>query len=520
MTLMTAALVLACNSFYLFRNDYNSANALLHHTDSLREKPFLKAHYKDGRVCILRDSWSVDTAVGVITGNGIVYDFNREQIFEGAIRVAVDSLAIFETNSRLPDHHSSRVAKLGLLAGVDVIVGLICLTNPKACFGSCPTFYFDPNTNFHYAEAEGFSSAIAPSLAYTDIDALYQKKLPDGKCSLFMKNEAQETHCVRDLKLLGITCQAGERVYHTRADRFYRCRGVKRPSTAIGPEGDITHLLCRDDLVERFSLTDSFNLASKESIELTFRQGAQPDPQGLILHFRQTLLTTYLIYEALACMGDEASDLIARMEISGDGTNPAEKLYQALGAIEVFQWDSKEGNWQAVGELYETGPIAINRQLVPLRRTQGSDIRVKLRMNKGLWRLDYCALTSIVREVHPKEFTPVAMTRGKTPDPAGLKFLTEQKEPVVTFPGEVCRFDFELPASEIPYELFLSSNGYYLEWMRASWFREKNPVRLHKMLEDPDRFLRESAADYKRYEAEMEKEFWESRIQTLADHAR
>src|SRR5436309_267728 len=78
---------------YYFRSNYKDANSLLHQTNNLQTKPFLKAHLKNGDVCILKDSWKIDTALNTVSGYGTKYDFNRKMIFEGAIKIPIDSVA-------------------------------------------------------------------------------------------------------------------------------------------------------------------------------------------------------------------------------------------------------------------------------------------------------------------------------------------------------------------------------------------------------------------------------------------
>jgi len=64
---------------------------------------------------------------------------NRAIIAEGPLSVFIDSVAIFETN-RSP---KERIAGMAIITALDALLGILCITTPKACFGSCPTFYFN-----------------------------------------------------------------------------------------------------------------------------------------------------------------------------------------------------------------------------------------------------------------------------------------------------------------------------------------------------------------------------------------
>jgi len=505
----------ACETYY-FRSNYKEANELLHDTKNIGAKPFLKAHFKNGDVCILRNTWKVDTVQNTVSGTGTLYDFNREITFQGNVDISIDSVAIFETNKKISGTETGRLAGMYILAGVDVAIGVYCITNPKACFGSCPTFYKNENDNFHFADAEGFSSAISPSMEYADIDALNNRLLTDHEFSITMKNEALETHCVRDVKLLAYPRKDGERIYHSAGDDFYLCENIYPVSNATGTEGDITDLIRNEDMLERFSSSDENNLSSKEEIILNFDNAGKNINPGLVIHFRQTLMTTYFIYSAMGYMGDEIGDFFAEIEVSKETVNKLNGgIKKELGGIDVYVWNENKSKWYKSGSLFETGPIAVNKQLLPLKNnTDSSNIRVKLVLNKGLWRIDYAALTNIKGKVKPLEISPnLILNKGKADD-AALALINDPGKLLISMPGSEYKFYFNLHQQNKDYELFLYSKGYYLEWMREQWIKDKDLLKLNQMIEHPLNFLRSEAKDYKIYEATMEKEFWNSKIDT------
>src|SRR6187549_2840464 len=94
--------LLSCEPRY-FRSNYHDANKLLYETKNPRGKPFLKAHLKNGDVCILKNSWQVDTAKDLVSGKGSTFDFNRRKIFDGDLLIPIDSVALFETNKKIVD---------------------------------------------------------------------------------------------------------------------------------------------------------------------------------------------------------------------------------------------------------------------------------------------------------------------------------------------------------------------------------------------------------------------------------
>lgn len=513
--LVAAVLLQSCHPHY-FRSNYKDVNSLLHETVNLNNKQFLKAHLKNGDVCIFKDTWEVDTEHNIINGTAISYDFNRQRKSEGALSLAIDSVAIFETNSKLVRPEDGRIAALCIMAGVDIILGIICVTTPKACFGSCPTFYLNENDNIHYADAEGFSDAISPSLENFDIDALNNKELTDTTFSIRMKNEALETHCLNDVKLLAYPRKLNERVYQSKQNEFYLCENKYDIDLASDEGGDITSLVRNEDREERFSLADENNLSSKEEIYLEFDKVEQSNGLGLIASFRQTLMTTYLMYCAIGYMGDEVGDIYAKVE---NGNIPKKdfggKLHKELGDIDVYVWNDIEQKWDFQGGWYETGPISFNHQIMPVSSTSScKNVRIKLIMNKGLWRLDYFALTNIKEKVTPVEISPYLILNKGRVDSAALSSIADPDKYLISMPGNEFRFNFNLPRQNTDYELFLYSRGYYLEWMRSHWIKDKNLQTLKQMFYNPKKYLEEEAPVYKKYETQMEREFWNSKIDT------
>lgn len=102
-----------------------------------RRAPYLKAHLQDGTVYVLSD-WKVDESTGTVQGNGERQGPDRIAIETGSFTLRIDSVALFEANV-VPKSESLR--DVTLIAGVSLAITAACLMNPKACFGSCPTFY-------------------------------------------------------------------------------------------------------------------------------------------------------------------------------------------------------------------------------------------------------------------------------------------------------------------------------------------------------------------------------------------
>ena len=128
--------------------------------------------------------------------------------------------------------------------------------------------------------------------------------------------------------------------------------------------------------------------------------------------------------------------------------------------------------------------------------------------------MDYLALTNIKAKVKPIEIAPSSILNKGKIDHKALSSLNRPNDYLISMPGSAYKFNFDLPQQNEDYELFLYSKGYYLEWMREHWIKDKDLLKLRQMVVHPKKYLKLEAKDYKRYEASMEQEFWNSKIDT------
>lgn len=500
LSLLSLVFISSCKELE-YRWQYREAEKLV--VDSQAEGLFLKAHLKNGEVYFFPQGWQVDTLQRSLTGYAQRFDLNRRLLDASERTLFIDSVQLFESNKELDVLSGDEI--LLPLTIVNVGVTAYCASNPKACFGSCPTFYTPEDQGLFESRAEGFSNAIIPSLEYGDFDDLKIYNYGDSSFRLLMKNEAHETHLLRSVELAALPVKEGTQAYQSRDGRFFRCEGLALPLNSS--------LMADADGEEYYSQADAENLASKEEIILEFEERDWAD-KALVIDFRQSLMTTYFIYSALGYMGDEVTEIFSKIEKEGNLYHTLDKgLKTELGELEVYLWDEAAQDWSFQGAFYETGPIAINRQILDLADQSNEKTRIKLKMNRGLWRIDRVALCSKIEEIAPIRIKPNQVQRNGKLSHRDLKRLNGQDQ-LVSMPGEVFTLDFDLPEEAPAYDLFLYAKGYYLEWMRDQWLSEKNLWKLRKMFKDPSAYLKTEASAYKEYEATMEEVFWSSQIPT------
>ena len=161
--------------------------------------------------------------------------------------------------------------------------------------------------------------------------------------------------------------------------------------------------------------------------------------------------------------------------------------------------------------IEEMGPIAADIHLVKLAASEGDKLKVRLKMTKGLWRIDYLALASLDSQEVPLRIKPAIAKKDFVTDNHALKLLHDSSSVLITYPGDVYNLYYDLPESSGKYELFLETRGYYLEWMREQWLEEEDMKKARLMFGFPKKFMRVVAPEFKAVEPRMEEQFWNSR---------
>jgi hypothetical protein len=497
---LTATLV-ACTTIY--RAQFTAPQS----ADQLdKEAPFLKCHMIDGSVYVL-EHWSFDSPGRAIRGSGLHYGPKREAVQRADYTVGIDDVSLFETNTPEQFIREGYVV-LAIVTGASLLGTAACLANPKACFGSCPTFYAWDGER-EALQAEGFSSSIARALEATDVDAMWTAKPRGTTFDVRMTNDALETHAVDSVRLLTVPRPAGGRVLRA-GDLYYPATQLTAPSSCISEAGSCLAAVLTTDGRELRSDADGRDLATRETLDLTFDTPAA-GRRGLLLVARNSLLNTFLFYQALAYMGRSAGQRLAALERAGpSGADALRGLSTLLGGIRV-KVETSPGQWIDAGVYDEVGPIALEAQVVPLPSDlHEGPTHVRLELTRGYWRIEQVALAVLGDAVTPAPLEPTAVFHGSEARPDAAAKLRPGRDHLVTGPGDEWLLRFELPNGDR--ELFLESRGYYYEWMRPSWLAEENPLELSLFELDPHGEMHRLAPAYKRIERDMDRVFWQSRL--------
>ena len=479
------------------------------------ELPYLKAHTHNGELYVLQH-WEVNEASELLTGEGIYYDINRKAKQQGdkndPFEIPWSEIALLETNDLGPDA-DAHVKALAVMTGISVTVTGFCAANPKICFGSCPTIYGQTEEGYEIM-AESFSASIAPSMEEADLDMLTNIVVgeSDSTLKLYLTNEALETHIIRQMELWAVPHSSYGRSYADADGNFFQCGEEYAPKHAFAGEKNILPEISAIDNREYYSLSDPDNLNLDEWIELEFDVPGNNN-YGLLINKRQSLMTTFLLYQGLAYMGPMASWYLSQAERGN-----AEMKQMALPALELINGidiEIKTGNvWESVRRIHETGPIAKDMLLVPLPEITAEKVNIRLKMNRAMWRIDYLALTTTGKKVQPQKLELLAVEDSVSqPNTKWKEQLIDPDEFLINMPGARQNLIYALPEHPHTFDYFLYAKGYYLEWMREEWMEDHSNRMVYMFFRHPEKYLKRIAPAYKAQEAEMENIFWNSRYE-------
>jgi hypothetical protein len=229
-----------------------------------------------------------------------------------------------------------------------------------------------------------------------------------------------------------------------------------------------------------------------------------------VIASRQTLLSTYLLYQTLAYMGRTAGAWLASLDGSERFRKRATGLSDVLGGIDVQARDARD-RWVTLGSTRETGPLATDVRVVVLRGLRRGTTHLRLSLAKGHWRIDQLTLVGLHGRAQALALDPVAVSRDGADDVDALRSLLDSSRTLVTTAGDEYTLTYRLPEDFADRELFLESRGYYLEWMRHEWLADENPQRAAALFLDPRAAMRDLAPRFKALEPAMEQAFWSSR---------
>lgn len=484
---LLCAVAAAC--FTTFR--HVEVEALEPPADSVAIQSPVKAHLIDGSTAVFLDG--VSLARDTLWGGGILYGLNPAAEATVVGRIPLDSIVAMES-FRTATSQPATTLSWGIPIALVVGVSLYCAANPKACFGSCPTFYSDSSGAFAL-EAEGFSYSIAPLLEARDVDRLAARPAEDGVLWLEVRNEALETHYINHVEILRVEHRPDEFVLPDAGGGPIGASRLVAPARAVDRAGrDVRALVSVADGTGYRTEPPTLDRAGEESlrdqIELTFPRPAGADSVALVLRLRNSLLTTVLLYEVmLGRSGARALDWVGvELERIGTAVELGRWYVEHMGMrVEVRE----DGEYREAAWIRDSGPIAWKDAAIVLAVPAEDSVRVRLSFVADNWRIDRVAIGAEYRRLAA---ATIPLSRVIAADDAeSAAALQALRAPddlyLETRPGNRFRIGFDAGAQDgAAHTYFLASQGYYIEWIRRTWLRSAGSA-------EPFRPSRESLHD-------------------------
>jgi hypothetical protein len=463
-----------------------------------------RVYLTDGSLVVLPSGGAVGE--GELMGRGTRYSLTLDERRPFA-RIPLDSVIAIEAFRETESVHP---ASLITVPASLIATGYLAAGLAVAIFGSCPTIYAIEDGS-EVLEMEAFSHSIAPLMESRDVARIGARPDSDGILRLELRNEALETHYIRNTELLVVDHTAGERVASDPSGQPVITRMPVSPLTARdgGGRDVLPELLTRDDLHFRTAparLAAAATGEQRDRIDLLLPVEEGESEVALHLRLRNTLLTSVLFYDVmLGESGAAAIDWIGR-DLDRIGT-----------ALELGTWavdnlgmrvlvEGSDG-WEELYRVPDTGPIAWKELVIPLPAA-GPTLHVRLEFLADAWMIDYAGVAGGVRRASPLR-VPVERVldaEGRDDEVARSALAVTDTTHFVTFPGQRRTLEFAVPVAPEPdrdVTYLLAMQGYYVEWVRGRWLAEATshepfrpgpeaiPSALRRWIEVMDEFERD-----------------------------
>jgi hypothetical protein len=400
-----------------------------------------------------------------------------------------------------------------------IFVGVVALS--VAIFGSCPTVYTSNGAD-QRLEAECFSYSIGSKYELPDLDRLEQRTPSSGRFTLRLKNEALETHYIDRFRLGYVDHPAGTEAFPTDDGDVLLARNLVPALTARNSEGtDLSRLLrTRDNVAYRLdSLTAGRMLARKKKdyIDVTLNVPHNATGVTLALRGRNSLENTILLYDVM--MRDQGLEVANWSEKLNDSYLYAWRLYQWYSGVSGLDISVEhDGEFVPAGRISDTGPIAWKPVAahIPLG-DHGDTVRIRLSFLPDSWNIDWLGFDATEEEqpeLHYISSSSIQDNAGMARADAIRAINDDDGDYLVTYPGEWMDLSFDLPpGAGMQRTLFLDSKGYYVEWVRPEWVRERSQVAGFDISE-PEAIRNRLAQIWVARKPAFENQFFQYRIPT------
>jgi hypothetical protein len=478
-----------------------------------------KAHVIDASVILFPDGCRIEG--NSLNGIGTRHWVDHEDLQSIPRSISLDSVAAVTYYEK---HLSAgRVFAEGLFtvtAPFMTFLGVVCIINPKSCFGSCPTVY-TYEASSEVLEAELFSSSISKLMEESDLDVIGARPDADGAFMLRVTNEALETHYINQFQLLSLEHPTGTRVFPGPENSFVIVKDLHEPlvATSRGGVNVLPAIKAADDTQYRTG-DDAFERLTSENendwVDLSVNVPEGTTSVKMVLRLRNSLLSTILFYDlVLGSQGLQAINWTQRINEDPVYAELFRTVYQTFSGVKVLS--NENGSWIQHASITDAGPINWKHVAVEIPVTEPGELPVRLQFFPDNIFIDYVGFdTSSPSDTKlvPIPIDPVVVINNEGEERSDvLPFISSiDDQRLITNPGDSYRFMYEIPRKgSTERTLFIQSHGYYTEWVRGGWLQtDASAYRFN--LYDTQSTLAELTTRWLAGRTVIEESFFNSRI--------
>ena len=454
------------------------------------ESPF-KAFLTDGRITVFPDGARVTT--DSVIGAGTLYSLGLES-FDPVEALSLDDvlgLESFQADVNIPlsvvsSVVGTAVVAVGALAALAVLTAVVFI-GLLSCFLSggdlCPAdMFYGPMESYSESrvvlDAEAFLYTIVPLAEERDVNRIGVDMGADGVIQLELRNDAFRTQYINHVELLEVRHGSDRAAYPNEEGRILLVGETTAAVSAIDRYGlDRLGELSARDGTAFFSSDARIRAVTAEDfrdhVDLAF---PRPDSQSaaLVLRLRNSLLNTLLFQDLmLASQGAQALDWLGAELADTKQVTELDGWFQATLGLEISV--RGPGGWERVARVADSGPLAWEEVAIQLPVPEGEELRVRLSFLADEWRIDYAGLAEEVEFAEPTvaALARVAPLSGAHDPELAAELARPDEDYVVMIPSGAISLESEPLGAYSGDErtFFLSSQGYYTEWIRPDWIR-------------------------------------------------
>lgn len=485
-----------------------------------------KVFLKDGTIILYQNGFIADEK----TIKGVVLRYGPD----GAILPASDqSITVSRDQVAAMSYYHRKLgagnilggAILGLTAPPLTFLGVYCVINPKACFGSCPTVYTLEGGEYRLT-AELFSFSVGGLAESDDLDLLAARIPPQGEpFEVRVTNEAMETHHINRMSLLKVVHPRGTTVVPTSDGRLIAFRGFLPPAGAWNCLGTdvLADVAVPDQRIYRSPLALVERVKTGpflDHIDVKAPVPRSASAANVRVRLRNTLLSTLLFYDIV--LGSQGLDALAWTDkMNSDPVYAARfgAIYQFFSGVNVKERSA--AGWRMVGRIHDVGPIAFKDVALRVPLSGQEELELRLEFFPDNFMIDAVSFDFEDGALQP-DLVREALKIEKIIDNSGLlrpeveEILGSSDDRYLTVePGQAYRFFARVPDrpdDRGDLSLFVSSRGFYNEWLRGKWLAPRDPGDYRFDLDDTAATLRRLGERWLETKNEMEENFFKARI--------